>query len=292
MENNLKTLIDQSQSVLILLPTKSYFDHVAAGLGLYMALRESKDVRISSPTPMTVEFNRLIGINKVSEDLGNKNLVIRFVDYKASDIERVSYDIEDGQFRLTVIPKIKVTPPTKDQVQFSYSGISADCVVIIGGEGETHFPAITSPELARANIVHIGTRDISLASNKSYVSFARPASSVSEVVASLIKESGYPLDNDIATNLLMGIEEGSKNFSDEGVSAQTFLIVSELMRAGGRRLSAQSPVQKQDFPLGAIPGMPVSVSGMQRTPKGKVQDEEAAPSDWLEPKIYKGTSVG
>src|SRR3990170_2413379 len=138
MEHSFKNIIDKSKSILILLPTKPFFDQVAAGLSLFLSLREPKQVQICCPSPMTVEFNRLVGVNRISQELGNKNLVIRFADYKASDIERVSYDIENAQFRLTVIPKQKVSPPTKEQVELSYSGISADTVIIIGGANESH----------------------------------------------------------------------------------------------------------------------------------------------------------
>src|SRR3989344_5671294 len=219
MENSFKTVIDNSKSVLILLPTRPYFDQVASALSIFLAFREEKDISVYSPTPMTVEFNRLIGVNKISQELGNKNLVIRFTDYRATDIERVSYDIENSQFRLTVIPKQKSTPPTKDQIDLSYSGVSSDTVIIIGGANESHFPALSTKDLTGANIVHIGTRDISLASNKSYVSFSRPASSVSEIAADLIKESGKTMDADIATNLIMGIEESTSNLSDPVVTA-------------------------------------------------------------------------
>jgi hypothetical protein len=256
MDNSFKNVIEQSKSVLILLPTKPFFDQVAAGLSLYLSLRDKKDVQVYSPSPMTVEFNRLVGVNRITQDLGNKNLIIRFRDYKATDIERVSYDIENGQFRLTVIPKQKINPPVKDQVELSYSGVSADTVFMIGGANESHFPALTSKDLVGANIVHIGTRDISLSSNKTYVSFAKPASSVSEIVAGLIKENGITLDEDIATNLLMGIEEASNNFTDPAATAETFAIVSELMKSGGRRISQQAPVGASAYPSGAIPGAP------------------------------------
>jgi len=341
MENSFKSIIDGSKSILIMLPTKPFFDQVASGLGLYLSLRDKKDVQVYSTTPMTVEFNRLIGVNKISQELGNKNLIIRFVDYKASDIERVSYDIENGQFRLTVIPKQRINPPQKEQIELSYTGISADTVVMIGGANESHFPALATKELTSANIVHIGIRDISLASNKSYISFAKPASSVSEITASLIKESGLAMDEDVATNLLMGIEQTTNNYTDPSVNAETFMIVSELMRTGGRRVSSQVPLAPTNFPPGAIPSgfprpfqpptyqpqgfqarvqassqqttqQPVQQMAQQLTPQpaqlppqppsqpvaNKTQDvaqeeeeEKEPPKDWLQPKIYKGTSL-
>ncbi|KKQ53332.1 hypothetical protein A2865_01930 [Candidatus Woesebacteria bacterium RIFCSPHIGHO2_01_FULL_39_17] len=319
MENSFKNIIDQSKSILILLPTKPYFDQVAGGLSIYLSLRETKDVQIYAPAPMTVEFNRLIGVNRIVQELGNKNLVIRFVDYKANDIERVSYDIEDGQFRLSVIPKQSITPPSKDQVDLSYSGVTVDMVILVGGTNESHFPVISSKELGGANLVHIGTRDISLSSHKSYISFSRPASSVSEVVAGLIKEIGISINEDTATNILMGIEDASGNFTNTAVTAETFAVVAELMRAGGRRTSAQPIPQRESFPPGAIPGMqyrmqtpPQTYQPVQRTtqqagsgqtqvhdqPDEKIVEvepeakKENTPSDWLSaPKIYKGDSI-
>ena len=282
MENSLKSIFDQSNSVLILLPTKPYFDQVAAGLSLYLVLQGKKEVAISSPSAMTVEFNRLVGVNKVSADIGNKNLLIKFVQYNANDIERVSYDIEDRQFRLTVIPKPGVSSPKKEQVQLSYAGVASDTVILVGGVNENHFPAISSQDLAGVKLVHVGTRSLTTSSANKIISLARPASSVSEIVANLIKESDFSLDADIATNLLMGIEEGSNNLSSSDVTAETFQLIAELMKAGGRRMSMAAP-QKPSFPPGAVPRM--LKQAQQKT------EPQRAPKDWLEPKIYKGTSI-
>lgn len=301
MENSFKSVIDKSKSILILLPTKPYFDQVAAGLSLFLLLRDKKQIQISSPTPMTVGFNKLIGVNKITQELGNKNLIIRFADYRANDIERVSYDIENGQFRLTVIPKQHISPPGKDRIQLSYSGITAGTVIIIGGASESHFPAISSKELVGANLVHIGTRDISLSSNKTCISFSRSGSSVSEVVYSLIKESALSIDTDIATNLLMGIDEGSDSFAGADVSAETFTVVAELMKAGGKR-SAPVSAQKS-YPAATVAGgLPPRLvqpaftgTRSQQVPQDnkdkKESEADKTPKDWLEPKIFKGTSI-
>lgn len=284
MENTLKSVIDQAKSILILLPAKPFFDQVAAGLSLYLAIRQQKEVAVASPSPMTVEFNRLVGVNKVTQELGNKNLMIRFSDYQASDIERVSYDIENGEFRLTVIPKSGFVAPNKEQARISYSGVSADTVILVGGVNETHFPALSSKELAGATLVHLGSRPLSMAPGRSVISLARPASSASEIVASLIKESGFSLDADIATNLVMGIEEGSSKFSANDVTPDTFQLFSDLLRAGGRRQGRAVLPTKQTFPAGSIPGQPIR-------PEPKKEDSQKTPKDWLSPKIYKGTSI-
>jgi hypothetical protein len=281
MDNSLKSLIDAANSILILLPTRPYFDQVAGGLGLYLAVRNKKNTSIACPSQMLVEFNRLVGVNKITPELGNKNLVIKFSDYKASGIERVSYDIENGEFKLTVIPKSDNNPPTKEQVNLTYSGVSADTVILIGGTNESHFPALSSKDLVGAKIIHIGVRSLTLSGASEIISFARPAASVAELIFNLIKETSFEIDSDIATNLLLGIQAGSNNFSSNMVTADTFQTFADLMRLGGKR-HAQEAV-RQNYPVGSIPGeVPV------------VQEEvetKEPPKEWLGPKIYKGTSV-
>ncbi len=277
-ENSFGSIIDSSRSILILLPLKPYFDQVAAGLALYLALRETKETTANCPSPMLVEFNRLVGVNKVTSELGNKNLAIRFTNYKASDIEKVSYDIENGEFRLTVVPKSGFASPKKEQVVFEYSGLSADTIILIGGANETYFPALSSKDLEGSRIIHLGTRALSLSGEK-VMSFAAPASSVSELVATLINQSGLRPDQDTATNLLMGIEEGSRDFKGPDVTPETFEIVAQLLRAGGQRMPKER-IEKDSYPAGAIPAQEVELEKKEETPK-----------DWLEPKIYKSTSI-
>lgn len=321
MENSFRALIDQANSILIVIPSKPYFDQVAGALSLYLTLRNLKEVSIISSNPMTVEFNRLIGVNKVLQDLGNKNLLIKFAGYEASNIERVSYDIENRQFQLTVIPKAGVKAPEKSQIELSYTGFSSNLIILVGGANESHFPILSSKDTEKAKVMHLGTRDITNGdSTHRIISFDRPASCDSELIASMLIEGQFKLDADIATNLLMGVEEGSNNYTGPEVSAATFEIVSELMRLGGKRLAQNQPTIKySDFPPGAIPGqmpqmpfvgqqmpqmpMPrpqsvtqISDDGMEgpmpTVPVANPNEPEQIPDEWLQtPKVYKGTST-
>ena len=309
MQTNFTSLIDSATSILILLPTKPYFDQVAAGLSLYLSLKEKKEVAISASSPMMVGFNRIIGIDKIVTEVGNKNLTIKFAGYDAGNIEKVSYDIENGEFRLTVVPKIGFTSPTKEQMDLSYSGVSADLVVLIGGANDSHFPILSAKEVEGAKIVHIGTRV--MASSHEVMSFAKPGSSTSELIANLIRESGLSIDADIATNLVMGIEEGSNNFNSNEVSPETFETFAHLLRSGGVR-SPRTKLSPTSFPEGSIPNRPFSIPPQVTSNVRKVMQQietvspdtegtpEAeqdinvtdtnAPDDWLQPKVYKGTS--
>jgi nanoRNase/pAp phosphatase (c-di-AMP/oligoRNAs hydrolase) len=319
MDNSLTSLIDSATSILVLLPTKPYFDQVAAGLSLFLALRENKEVAISCPSPMMVGFNRLVGIDKITSELGSKNLTIKFKGYDANNIEKVSYDIVQGEFNLTVVPKAGFSAPSKEQMDLNFSGVSADLVILIGGANDSHFPILESGELGSAKIVHIGNRVLS--SNREVMSLAKPGATTSELVTSVIKENNMNIDRDIATNLLMGIEEGSSNFSSNEVTPDTFETFAFLLRSGGQR-STQTKLSPMNFPVGSIPTKPfiqstnkqsaasndVSKSAKDAQPmsqtmaapgpepiveqvESKEEMVENPPDDWLQPKVYKGTSV-
>lgn len=232
------------------------------------------------PSPMLVEFNRLVGVNKIVSEAGNKNLTIKFSGYPAENVERVSADVEGGKFYLTVIPKPGMISPKKEEIEFSYLGVSADTIILAGGVNENDFPLLENKDIQGAKIVHIGTRALSVLPDKGVISFARPAASVSEIVTSLIKESGLVLDGDVATNLVLGVEEGSNHFTSEEVTAETFELFAHLLRSGGKRIA------KRPIPVVA------------QTTRNESVEEDAAeestqetPQDWLEPKIYKGTAV-
>jgi len=308
MENSFISLIDSAASILVVLPEKPNFDQVAAGLSLYLSIHDRKEVSIFCSTPMMVGFNRLIGVNKISSELGNKNLVLRFGGYDATNIDKVSYDIENGEFKLTVTPKVSFTAPGKDQVITSYAGIAADLVILVGGATDSNFPILTSPELTNSKIAHVGIRVLD--SQKGVMSFAQPGATNSEIVASLIKESGLTLDSDSATNLVMGIEEGSSNFTSNEVTPETFETFAFLLRNGGQRMP-RVKLSPSNFPAGSIPAKPfvrsvqptVQQSSSSPVPLSATQPIEDVngtqeteqdinpPSDWLQPKIYKGAST-
>lgn len=285
MENSFRSIIESANSILILLPTKPYFDQVAAGLSLYLSLKKQKEVNISCPSEMIVEFNRLIAIDKISTELGSKNLTIKFPDYNASDIERVSYDIENGEFKLTVIPKPGFLSPKKEQLEIYNSGISADTVILVGGGNISHFPLVTTKDFSNSKLIHIGTRDLEY---EGLMSFSRSSSSVSEIVTSLIEEGNLYLDPDIATNLIAGIEEASKDFKGSEVTADTFQKIANLMKSGGRRITLEKEEVIGNYPPGSIPqGLYKNDVNLEE----KRAQEKKTPPDWLAPKIYKGNTV-
>lgn len=284
MNNNLKSILDLSKSLLIVLPKRPLFDQVAAGLSLFLSLREEKEVEIYCPDPMLVEFNSLIGVDKVKNDFGNKNLALLFENYKAVNAEKIAWDENKEDLLLYVVPKAGFEAPRKEQLKVFYTGLSSDTLFLIGGANENHFPILSSNEVKDKRIFHIGNRDLSLSSSFSNVlSLVRPGSSVCEVVASLIKESEFKINEDIATNLLQGIEYATNSFSSLSMTAESFEMVSYLLRQGGRRKG-----KEREYRQPTPPNAKYFFQREDKKPQVDLKEEDTPPQEWLEPKIYKG----
>lgn len=244
-------ILPQVKSVLVVLSQNPSFDTVAGGLALSLALgKNSISAVVCAPTPMIVEFNRLIGVDKIREDLGDNNLVITFTNYPSDDIERVTCGIEGDKFTLVALPKPGRKAPRKDQVDLSFSGAVADLVVVVGA----NYPEGLGRFVQKKDIFE--NKNLALLGNNPLSGWRNPielidpsASSISEVVFDVLEQSGLSIDEDIATNLFLGIEAGTRNFTSYEVKAETFEKVSKLLHRGAHRAPAkQQPFQAQRPP--------------------------------------------
>lgn len=271
--------IARSREILVVLPPNPQFDIISAGLALYKSLAAfGKKTYIFCPTPMLVEFNRLVGIDQVGDKLGEKNLTINLRDYPAGNIERVSYDIENGEMKLTIIPKDGTTSPVKEQVEISLSGIAADTAIFVEVEREEQLGEI-GRELAKIpQSVQILTSKPQTSERRGAVEIVDPgSSSLSETVGMLLTNANLPLDEDTAANLFLGLTAATNNFTSSRVRAETFELASRLVRAKG------GVATSQQLPAG-------NVSSANDEPPHPAQQEQT-PQDWFKPKIYKGTTL-
>lgn len=237
------------KSALVILPSQPSVDYVSAGLALSLSLnKHGISTVVSSPNPMTVEFNRLVGVEQIRTDLGDKNLKISFGDYAAEDIERVAYNIENGQFALTVVPKPDKTAPKQDQILVNYSGVGADIILIFGANYPQDLGKFANLKeiLEQSNLALVGNEPLS-GWPKSIELIDTSRVSASEVVLDIIEQTGLSLDEDMATNIFLGLEDGSANFTKPTVSASTFAKAAELLEKGAKRNLPTQP-QAPKFP--------------------------------------------
>lgn len=248
-------LLSEAKSVLMILPQNPSFDAVASGLSLSLALaKNSISTTVACPTQMIVEFNRLVGVDKVRNDLGDSNLVITFANYPPDNIERVTCGIEGDKFTLVVLPKPGNKAPREDQMSLSYSGFLADLVIVVGA----NYPEGIGKFAQKKDVFQI--ENLTLLANSSLAGWPRAVelidasgSSISEVTYDVIEGSGLSFDEDIATNLFLGIETGTRNFTSQKVNPETFNKVANLLRRGAKRAPVlraqqQRPARDQNIP--------------------------------------------
>ncbi|MBI3290353.1 hypothetical protein HYZ78_03065 [Candidatus Microgenomates bacterium] len=292
MDNNqgksrFQDTIARANNILIVLPQNPDTDAVAAGLSLYLALSAyGKASSVFCPSDMLVEFNRLVAVDKVSRELGEKNLTITLRDYPAANIDRVSYNIEGNQMELTIIPKSQVNAPLPDQIVGKLGGMSADTAILVGnvtreslGEAYAELEKIPSkivimqgnrpqamdPRMVRQSSPQVGTVEI----------VDPNASSISELVGNLLFDMNLPVSGDTANNILMGVTMATNNFTSNHVRPETFELAARLARVRGN---------------GSVgsPQVGVAQPSAQEAPA-----QEPAPNDWTQaPKVYKSNLEG
>ena len=255
----IKNSLPTSQTVLVVLPKNHQLDCVAAGLALYLSLKKAgKQATIVSPQEMTVEFSSLVGADEVRNKLGGRNLNIYFDE---ATVDKVSYNIEAGKLNLVIRPKEGFTLLPPEKLEYTFSGGEADLIFTLGVEGPEDLGNLYHENKAlfdqEGKIFRLGTNR---------------AASYSEQVVSLLDQLSLPIEVDIANNLISGIERATSNFSSPKTTAETFEAMAFCLRAGGQR------GQRKVHPLEP---MPAEVSNAKAP-------DETPPSDWLQPKIYKG----
>ena len=264
--------LSEAKSVVILMPEKPSLDTVASATALSLVLsQDNKEVTVACPSPMLVEFNRLVGVQKVTDSIENRNLTISFEDYEATNVERVSYNIENGKFMLVIAPKTGKLAPNKDQVVVGYRGVAGDLVIVVGTPSKDALGKFNQEKelfVEGSKVALVNNTPVSGFSSASEL-ISPDASSISEATLRVIEGLNLHLNPDIATNLLAGLRAGTDSFQ-KAVAAETFSAASRLVSAGAR-LDSQ----------GTTPNR------IQSQPQA-----EKPPASWIEePRILKGNTL-
>lgn len=298
-----KPLLDSAKSVTILLAKNPSYDAVAAGLACKLALDASgKVTNIVCETPMTVEYNRLIGVETIDTSLGSRNLVISFHD-QTDLVDKVSYNIDEGELRLLITPKSGVADLDHRRLKFTPGRSASDLLIIVDADRLEHLGSIyetAKDMITSAKIISINRRPPSDNFTQTQI-YDPQSSSLSELMVKCIDSLNLKLQPDMATNLLAGLQTHTKNFQTDDVSPETFEVASRLLKHGASR---HRPVSASEFPAGSIPANsnvagqfiapppPVEPTPVPTTQSGYGNDSQQAPSDapsdWYEPKIYHG----
>lgn len=237
----LKTILDQAHSAVVLLGPNPTYDQVASATAFYLSLKDLKaEVSLCSPNP--VEFADLLALEEIKQKLGNKDLSISF-DYSETAVDKVSYHIDEdrGKFYLVVKPQRGHKPLDPQSVSFDLTGAQADVIFLFGVHSwsmlehlyENHVDVYES-----ATVVTVHNFEPEIGDVKLDIS---GQSCWSEATLTLIEKLGLELTSDGASNLLMAIDEATDWLTSFTASADTFETVAKLLRAGGKRLRRPTP---------------------------------------------------
>jgi hypothetical protein len=275
----LKTKLGTAQTVLLSIPTNPSQDVVASALALYLSIKQSgKTVSIVASSAPVVRDSHLVGLDKISEDVGGTNLVIT-LDVPENIIDKVTSNTEGGHLNLIIAPAKGAAPLTAQNVKFGYSGAAADLVMVIGAADLKDIGSLAEKELELFKTERIANISNQVGSFGA-INITDPSSSNSELVTALLKELMLPLDVDIANNLMQGIESATSGLSSPNMTADTFEALAVLYRTGARRTAPTAPGQTARI----VSDMPIIDHGEP------IVQADSPSEDWTKPKIYNSGS--
>lgn len=238
-----KELFDNAESVLVVCASNATHDSLRAAASLYGVLKSDtkKSVKLlyakkASGKNKKNGSENIAYLDEAQGDIGHENLCIS-LDYLEESVDKVSYHVNEDvkKFYLTIKPKKGALPLSNKNVDFSYTGADADMIILVGVNdleslGKLYFGYESL--FNTATLVSVNSHETSFGNLKLDVS---GVSSFSEFVAWLLVGLGVAIDSDSATNLLAGIDKKTKGFKSYSATADTFEVVSKLIRAGARR---------------------------------------------------------
>lgn len=309
--SKIKESLEKHNSIAVVTRKDPTVDEMAGALSLYLSIKQvGKNVTIATPSQPLVEVSSLVGIDEVRTNLGaaDGDLVVSF-PYREGEIEKVSYTRDDNYLNIVVKAGEKGLNFSEKDVLFTRGSQAPELLFIIGSPRVSDLGKLFDTQALKDTlVVNIDNK----AENQGYgdiLMVSTRLSSISEAVANLIISVGLKMDLDIAQNLMMGIAVSTNNFQSETVSPLAFEMAGILLRQGAIRPQSQASKGKlntssfddSEESLQFKPQPQAKSKRVEIRKQEDVQEEEepedekdntlqSPPDDWLEPKIYKGST--
>ncbi|MCL5090622.1 MAG: hypothetical protein M1514_01285 [Patescibacteria group bacterium] len=287
--SELQEKINSCQKVLLVLPARPNFDQVAAALAFSLSLETfGKTVSVVCPSAMTVEFNHLVGVNKITTKLQGTDLLIT-LNYSPDYVERVSYNDDNNRPNIIVQPKAGAPPLSESMASFSYSGLNADLIMAFGVRDQSGLQ-VNGQSLGGNFLVDIDTDPTNFQFGQLNI-IDPEAAALSEVILGIISGLNLPLSVDIAQNLLSGLSKRTQGLTSPSMNADTYEAVAICLRNGAQKLIDSSPKREEYLnpkPQPRLQPREEKRPSLQDNPEDK---GKKPPADWFEPKIFKGTNI-
>lgn len=227
--------LQNSNSIAIALPQQATKDAVAAALALYYALKDmGKSVSIASASSidpdMRLDGQDIIG-NSISAD--GDTLVIS-LPYTQGGVENIKSRVVNNRLEIHITPEGEHERVSKEQVEFGYTGGSADVIVCLYSPTLNSLGSLYQDNVDMFNSSEIINIDRHF-TNEEYgiVNFVdKKSPSMAQMINELFKVMKTPMTSAITTHLYDGLIAATNNFTAHSVNADTFRMAAFLLDQG------------------------------------------------------------
>jgi len=238
LEQQIFNQIEKSSNILIIFSNRQGEDALSSALALFLFLKKSNlkvDI-VGEKTKKTNSFSFLPEYSAISNNLFNLRRFIVSVDISQAKVSQIKYSVDNNKLNFIISPLdgwFKPEDVSSRADQFKYDLIITVGISELESLGEIYDKNIEF--FYKTTIINIDNQ----ANNESFgqINFIDlNAASRAEIIFYLLKNKGEELiDEDIATCLLSGIIQKTKNFKSSNLTPRTFLASSELISLKARR---------------------------------------------------------
>ena len=248
----LQQQLSAARSILVLFPENASVDEVLSAVTFGQGLQSmGRGVSVASLMPMPDSLKNFSGVPEIAKTLEGKNLQVIF-PYKPEQVDKVSYHIDEQKqtFNLVVQPQKGQDPLSEENVEFQYSGMDTDVIVLFNVPSWESVDGLVGKYLDSIQslpVIHFSRVEAVIGTLKLDIT---PAASFAEVCAYVLQELGVAISGEMATNLLAGIEQATDSFRSMATTAESLEIASKLLRLGARRMRLPSSLPPR---IGSVP---------------------------------------
>ena len=239
LEQQIARQIEKSQNILIVLPGDHDGDTVASALALFLFLKNlNKTTEIcSSRRVKTAEsLSFLPAYSDVHTSLNNLRRFIVSINIHEAKVSQIKYTIDGGQLNFIISPDTGWFKP--EDVNARAGDFRYDLIITVGASDLESLEKIYDDNVEffyKTNIINFDHHS----TNEDFgqINFIDlNAVATAEILFNFMKNYKPELINeDVATCLLTGIIQQTKNFKTANLTPRTLLTASELITLGARR---------------------------------------------------------
>lgn len=237
IKDQIFTTINKSNNILITFPKNPSGDAICSSIAIFSILKKmDKKVTIVCDNFVAQEkYNFLTSIDKIQTKLINKEEFVININTSKKKIDSVKY--EKNKDSVDIIIKPKENNFINDDITLSSSSANYDLIFTVASPDLESLGKIFSENVDmfyKNTIINIDkSPDNEQFGQINLINLS--ASSVSEIVYSLIKNKAEILNEKIAETLLTGIINETNSFRSLSVTPYTLSTVSELIALGASR---------------------------------------------------------